>query len=66
MARSDTDNIWFYDVRADGFSLDDKRNPVGLRRTLRFPSRATAGPHMLTIGTTSPAMPSLDANLLLR
>ncbi|MBD0023696.1 N-6 DNA methylase [Gordonia pseudamarae] len=23
-----TDNVWFYDVRADGFSLDDKRNPV--------------------------------------
>jgi type I restriction enzyme M protein len=23
-----TENIWFYDVRADGFSLDDKRNPV--------------------------------------
>jgi len=22
-----TDNIWFYDMRADGFSLDDKRNP---------------------------------------
>jgi type I restriction enzyme M protein len=23
-----TDQVWFYDVRADGFSLDDKRNPV--------------------------------------
>ncbi len=23
-----TDGVWFYDVRADGFSLDDKRNPV--------------------------------------
>jgi len=23
-----TDDIWFYDVRADGFSLDDKRNPI--------------------------------------
>ncbi len=23
-----TDSVWFYDVRADGFSLDDKRNPV--------------------------------------
>lgn len=23
-----TKNVWFYDVRADGFSLDDKRNPV--------------------------------------
>ncbi|NLT31676.1 MAG: SAM-dependent DNA methyltransferase [Propionibacterium sp.] len=23
-----TEDVWFYDVRADGFSLDDKRNPV--------------------------------------
>jgi type I restriction enzyme M protein len=23
-----TDQVWFYDVAADGFSLDDKRNPV--------------------------------------
>lgn len=23
-----TDNVWFYDMRADGFSLDDKRNPI--------------------------------------
>ncbi|MFZ2243102.1 MAG: class I SAM-dependent DNA methyltransferase [Gordonia amarae] len=23
-----TDNVWFYDVHADGYSLDDKRNPV--------------------------------------
>ncbi|QIM19565.1 SAM-dependent DNA methyltransferase [Leucobacter coleopterorum] len=23
-----TDDVWFYDVRADGFSLDDKRAPV--------------------------------------
>ncbi|MFF4305513.1 N-6 DNA methylase [Streptomyces sp. NPDC001601] len=23
-----TDSIWFYDVQADGFSLDDKRNPL--------------------------------------
>jgi type I restriction enzyme M protein len=23
-----TDNVWFYDVHADGFSLDDKRNQV--------------------------------------
>ncbi len=24
-----TDRVWFYDVGADGVSLDDKRNPVG-------------------------------------
>ena len=23
-----TDNVWFYDMHADGFSLDDKRSPV--------------------------------------
>ena len=23
-----TDDVWFYDVQADGFSLDDKRNPL--------------------------------------
>ena len=23
-----TDNVWFYDVKADGFSLDDKRSPI--------------------------------------
>ena len=30
-----TDDVWFYDVRADGFSLDDKRNPVGRERPPR-------------------------------
>ncbi|CDO07973.1 SAM-dependent DNA methyltransferase [Mycolicibacterium cosmeticum] len=24
-----TDTVWFYDVTADGFSLDDKRTPIG-------------------------------------
>lgn len=23
-----TDHVWFYDVQADGYSLDDKRNPI--------------------------------------
>jgi len=23
-----TDNVWFYDLQNDGFSLDDKRNPI--------------------------------------
>lgn len=23
-----TDNVWFYDMQTDGFSLDDKRNPI--------------------------------------
>ena len=25
-----TDHVWFYDVSADGFSLDDKRSPVAI------------------------------------
>lgn len=25
-----TDNVFFYDVQADGFSLDDKRDPIGV------------------------------------
>jgi type I restriction enzyme M protein len=24
-----TDNVWFYDMQAEGFSLDDKRTPLG-------------------------------------
>jgi type I restriction enzyme M protein len=24
-----TDNVWFYDMKSDGFSLDDKRNDLG-------------------------------------
>jgi type I restriction enzyme M protein len=40
-----TDHVWFCDIRADGFSLDDKRNPVGandLPETLtRWASRTT-------------------------
>lgn len=24
-----TDNVWFYDMEADGFSLDDKRQKIG-------------------------------------
>ena len=27
-AAGGTDKVWFYDMQADGFSLDDKRNPV--------------------------------------
>lgn len=42
-----TDDVWFYDVRADGFSLDDKRNPVGANDLpdvlARWQDRATEG-----------------------
>ncbi len=27
-----TDNVWFYDMQADGYSLDDKRNPLDAGR----------------------------------
>lgn len=27
-AMGETDSVWFYDMKADGFSLDDKRQPV--------------------------------------
>lgn len=27
-----TDDVWFYDMQADGFSLDDKRNPLATDR----------------------------------
>lgn len=26
--RGGTENVWFYDMHADGYSLDDKRNPI--------------------------------------
>ncbi len=26
--RAETDKVWFFDMKADGFSLDDKRNPL--------------------------------------
>ena len=28
-----TDHVWFYDVQADGWSLDDKRTPCCRRRS---------------------------------
>jgi type I restriction enzyme M protein len=27
-----TDSVWFYDMQADGYSLDDKRNPLDARK----------------------------------
>ena len=47
-----TDKVWFYDMRADGFSLDDKRSPVQENDIpdiiARFKSLSAAG------GGTSP------------
>jgi hypothetical protein len=57
-----TDNVWFYDMRADGFSLDDKRTPQAARPTASFtrlagicllPSPDYAGPLRVAIGVKS-------------
>ena len=32
-----TDTVWFYDMQADGFSLDDKRQPVEANGPARHP-----------------------------
>ena len=41
-----TEQVWFYDVQADGFSLDDKRSPVESNdlpdALLRWTSRTTS------------------------
>jgi type I restriction enzyme M protein len=49
-----TDEVWFYDVRADGFSLDDKRSPVpanDLTDVLnRWAARTTTEPDLARTG----------------
>jgi len=39
--RGGTDHVWFYDMQADGWSLDDKRNPL-LDESLLGPAPARA------------------------
>ena len=48
-----TDHVWFYDVQADGFSLDDKRNPVRGQRPAR--RRSLAGRSATRPSETAPA-----------
>lgn len=41
-----TENVWFYDMEADGYSLDDKRTPIDMRGDIpdiieRFRNRKT-------------------------
>jgi len=42
-----TDNVWFYDMQADGYSLDDKRSPIKENNipdiTQRFANRQQEG-----------------------
>ena len=47
-----TDDVWFYDVQADGFSLDDKRNPD---RGQRPPRRARPLGSATATSETAPA-----------
>ncbi|MEZ0539386.1 type I restriction-modification system subunit M [Fibrella arboris] len=67
-----TDNVWFYDMRADGYSLDDKRTPTGvsfekfadldaLVETRHLASQAPDG--MADASNTSVADARLDARL---
>ena len=44
-----TEKIWFYDMQADGYSLDDKRNPIDMRGDIpdiieRFGNRKIENP----------------------
>ncbi|GGN75990.1 type I restriction-modification system subunit M [Nocardia rhizosphaerihabitans] len=41
----ETDQVWFYDVAADGFSLDDKRNPLLADEKLGVGATLTANEH---------------------
>ncbi|MBF6221185.1 SAM-dependent DNA methyltransferase [Nocardia abscessus] len=41
----ETDHVWFYDVNADGFSLDDKRNPLLADEKLGVTASLTAEEH---------------------
>lgn len=42
-----TDNVWFYDMKADGWSLDDKRQPLLLedKQGVASPGALTAAEH---------------------
>lgn len=44
-----TERVWFYDMEADGYSLDDKRNPIDMKGDIpdiieRFNNRKTENP----------------------
>ncbi|MBF6227076.1 SAM-dependent DNA methyltransferase [Nocardia abscessus] len=41
----ETDHVWFYEVTADGFSLDDKRNPLLADEKLGVTATLTPGEH---------------------
>ncbi|MBL3657156.1 type I restriction-modification system subunit M [Fulvivirga sediminis] len=36
-----TENVWFYDMQADGFSLDDKRTPLKTRQSEKAAAEGT-------------------------
>lgn len=61
-----TKDVWFYDVRADGFSLDDKRNPIAesdlddVRK--RWKSLTTAEPTNTTAEPTDTTAEPVEAS----
>ncbi|HBY85870.1 MAG TPA: N-6 DNA methylase [Colwellia sp.] len=48
-----TDNVWFYDMQADGFSLDDKRTP--LIKNVELTTEADIIDESLVHGKTAPS-----------
>ncbi len=59
-----TDSVWFYEVRADGYSLDDKRNPL-LDENRLGPS-PTVRPKDPTVVNDSPDPAQLSDDQLLK
>lgn len=59
-----TDSVWFYEVRADGYSLDDKRTPL-LDKNLLGPS-PTVRPKDPTVVNDSPDPAQLSDDQLLK
>src|SRR5665811_1804360 len=55
-----TDNVWFYDVQADGWSLDDKRAPLLMRQSSACMPKGSPMPSMprTTCPMSSPAGPN--------
>ncbi|MCT9001223.1 type I restriction-modification system subunit M [Microbacterium memoriense] len=62
-----TDKVWFYDVRADGFTLDDKRTPIDatdypdiVARWRSVTAGGSADAHTLAGGGAADAHPFAD------
>jgi len=51
-----TDHVWFYDCRADGFSLDDRRTPLLPEEKLGVSPGRREGEHFVNIALTEEEM----------